>query len=122
WHSEDSVLTAVDNMFAKEAKARTSARARSGKLNKKTQFLIWAIDATFEDFPKWWAEKGKFSVTWRQQEIIAKLVGNEALIKNLPVSLTGLDVELSGDHLFIDGKQVTVNQIKSAVPHLVKDS
>ena len=40
--------------------------------------------------------------------------------KNLPESITGLDVELSGDHLLIDGKEVTVNQIKTVTKHLVK--
>ena len=47
WHSEDSVLTALDNMEAKAASASTSARARRGTTIKKTQFLVWAIDATF---------------------------------------------------------------------------
>ena len=121
WSSEASVKTAHKNKMASSEKKAASARAKAGKLTNKTKFLKWAIDDTFEDFPEWWRENGGRPKTWRMTQIIARLAGNQALLKDLPESLT-VDVELSGDDLLIGGKVVTVDQIKSIIPHLVEES
>ena len=123
WHSEDSVLTALDNMEARSGAQRSSARQRRGVINKKTQFLVWAIDLAFDDFGQWWADRSDRPASWRYERIIQHL--NEqalSLISSLPQHLVGLELDQGeGGSLLIKGKRVTPSNIKSVIPHLVTD-
>jgi hypothetical protein len=122
WHSEDSVLTALDNMFAAQDAAASRGKGRRNTRNKRTVFIEAVIELAFDDFPKWWKDHANQSESWRHDQMIRKI--RDYLIANSPESETGLSTisfEISESELTIGGKPLTRDQLRRIVPNIVTD-
>ena len=120
WRSEDSVLTALDNMESAQEAAASRGKGRRDTRNKRTVFIEAVIELAFDDFPKWWNDHSDRKDSWRHDQMIRKI--HDYLITNSPESETGLSTvsfEVSESELTIGGKPLTRDQLRRIVPNLV---